>query len=682
VTNEPRDAAAPSTRPASGAQALVRGASRWLGIAAVLAMLVIMVREIVGRTLFNLPTTWATEYSGYLVVAITFLGAAAAQLAGAHIRVTLWLDRLAPARREYVEAGIAWAALLLYNIVGWRVVEFVHREFTAGTLDWGLDSTPLWVPQSVMAVGCLGWTLALAIQAMAHGRATAGRRLAAALVIWLPVLALHASTLGWIPLKLSAAHSVWLLAGTTLLACVLCSGGRPAIRLLAVLAPPALAVAASAGASLAMKGLVLVLAMLYLMFAGLGVAHVMSLLAILGLMGWLPVPLLRVLGERSWNATNSFEMSAIPMFVLMGALLVKSEVSGEMFHAMRVLFGRVRGGLAYAAIGAAGLFAAVSGSSLATAATMGKVAGPHMQADGYDRRLAYGVLAAGGTLGIMIPPSIAMIVYGSLASVPISQLFIAGIVPGLTLIGLFALLTWLWLLRYPKDAPAGRSYTLGEKFSASKGTFPFVALMAIVLGSLYAGWATPTEAGALGALAALVLCKLRGALSRRVVVEALEEAALVTSFLLVIAAGVSQLSYVMDSQNMAASLVQSIRELNLSGALLMTIIVLFYLTLGMFVESISMVLMTLPVMLPLINAVGWDPLWFGVVLVLMVEIGLITPPVGMILFILEGVSEGKVNLRDISAGTLPFVAIMLVATALFYAVPSLVTWLPGLMVRS
>lgn len=676
-----QDAAASGARPAFGAYALVRGVSRWLGIGAVLAMLLIMVREIVGRTLFNLPTTWATEYSGYLVVAITFLGAAAVQLAGAHIRVTLWLDCLVTSRRERVEASIAWAALLVYNIVGWRVVDFVHREFTAGTRDWGLDSTPLWIPQSIMAAGSLGWTLALAIQAMAHGRATAGRRLAAALVLWLPLLALHAATLGWLPLKLSATHGVWLLTGSTVLAGALCSGARLAIGLLAVLAPPALAFAASAGASLAVKGLVLILGMLYLLFAGLGVAHVMGLLATIGLMGWLPVPLLRVLGERSWNATNSFEMSAIPMFVLMGALLVKSEVSSEMFHAMRVLFGRVRGGLAYAAIGAAGLFAAVSGSSLATAATMGKVAGPHMQSEGYDKRLAYGVLAAGGTLGIMIPPSVAMIVYGSLASVPITHLFIAGVVPGLTLMALFALVTWLWLLRYPQAAPTGRSYTFAEKFSASRGVLSFAVLMVAVLGSLYAGWATPTEAGALGALVALLLCKLRGALSRQIVVEALEEAVLVTSFLLVIAAGVSQLSYVMDSQNMAGSLVQSIRGLNLPAPLLMAMIVLFYLVLGMFVESMSMVLMTLPVMLPLIAAVGWDPLWFGVVLVLMVEIGLITPPVGMILFILEGVSGGKANLRDISAGAMPFVAIMLLATALFYAAPSLVTWLPGLMVR-
>ena len=654
--------------------------SRAVAVALVAALLVSINYEVFARYLFNSPTVWVTEYSTYFVVAITFVGAAFAVSRDSHIRVTLWLDRLPADQRRRMELTGAWLALIAVVLIAWKSAEFVHGEYLAGTRDFGLLATPMWVPQCAVAVGYFTLLLALVIEASRLAPATApARRWGGAAAMALCVLTLLANSFGLLPGGLPAVQGVALAAAAVCVACAAWCGWADTARLVAFAALPVVGYYLSAQAHLGWQAAVLVGTMLYLLFAGVRVAFVLSLLGVLGILFWMPSPSLRVLAERSWSAVHTFELSAIPMFVLMGALLVKSDASGEMFGAMRALFGRVRGGFAFASIGAAGIFAAVSGSSLATAATLGRVAGPEMVDQGYDNRLAYGVLAAGGTLGIMIPPSIAMIVYGSLASVPVTDLFMAGVVPGLLLMVLFAAVVCAWIVLRPQDAPAARSYTLEEKWQSMRGVAPFLLLMAAVLGTLYLGIATPTEAGAVGAVAALVLCALRGKLGRKVLLDTLEETALVTSFLLLIAVGASQMSYVMDYLSMPAQLVDYIKGLQLSSGVLLLCIVLTYLVLGMFIEPISMVLMTLPVMMPLVHAIGWDPLWFGIVLVLLVELGLITAPVGMILFVLEGVAEGRARLKDISIGAVPFVLIMLFAVVIFYWFPSVVTWLPRVM---
>lgn len=655
--------------------------SRWLVVAFTVTLLLIINYEVFARYLFNAPTVWVTEYSTYLVAAMAFLGAAFAVVRDSHIRVTLLLDAVSGARRRRLDQLSAATALLVTLVLAWKSLEFVHGEFTAGTRDFGLMATPMWVPQSVVALGYLGLLLALALQVHHLGGRVGGWRCAPGVVaLVLATTVLYGHALGLLPLS-----PWWGLGGcvaAVLVAVVAWDGWAGVARWLGFACVPVAAYAWSADAPLLWQAMALVLTMLYLLFAGVRVAFVLTLSGLLGVVFWLPSPMLRVLAERSWSAVHTFELSAIPMFVLMGALLVKSEASGDMFAAMRALMGRVRGGFAFASIGAAGIFAAVSGSSLATAATLGRVAGPQMLDHGYDVRLAYGVLAAGGTLGIMIPPSIAMIVYGSLAGVPVTQLFMAGIVPGVVLMGLFALVVWGWLLVRPQAAPPARAYSWREKLDSLKGVIPFMALMACVLGALYFGVATPTEVGAVGALAALGLCHWRRTLDWRALVESLEETALVTSFLLLIAVGAAQMGYVVDYLGMPGQLVAYIRGQGLLGGELLAWVVVVYLVLGMFIEPISMVLMTMPVMLPLIQAVGWDPLWFGIVLVLLVEVGLITAPVGMILFVLEGVAKGRAQLKDISVGALPFVVVMLAAVALFYWVPGLVTGLPNLMVAT
>jgi tripartite ATP-independent transporter DctM subunit len=656
----------------------VYGLSRSASMLLLAAVLFSINYEVVSRSLFGSPTIWTTEYSTYFVVAIVFLGAAFAVARDSHVRLTLLLDMLQTNRRRHLELAGAWCEFVLIALVSWKAADFVRAEMFSGARDFGLMATPQWAPLSAVAIGyaMLFVAQALYLRKLA-GHVSALRSMAGGGALAACAALLCGSALGLFMLKPVSGAIATVVA--ILVASITWSGWVATLRLVAFASVPVAAYYLSNSASLGWQSAALLVSMLYLLLTGVRVAFVLGLLGLLGVIFWLPAPTIGVLAERSWTAVRSFELSAIPMFVLMGALLVKSDASSEMFNAMRTLFGRIRGGFAFASIGAAGVFAAVSGSSLATAATLGRVAGPEMLDHGYSPKLAFGVLAAGGTLGIMIPPSIAMIVYGSLAGVPVTNLFIGGIIPGIVLMVLFSLVVLGWILLDPKSAPSATPYTLREKIIGLKGTAPFLILIVAVLGTLYLGIATPTEAGAVGTVAALLICHWRGKLTWRTLLETFEETALVTSFLLLIAVGASQMGYVLDFLSMPAALVNQIKSLGLSSGELLLMLVLIYLVLGMFVESISMVLMTLPVVMPLVHAMGWDPVWFGIVLVLLVEIGLITAPVGMILFVLEGVAGGRAKLKDISLGAMPFVVIMLMAIALFFWWPELVTWLPRVM---
>jgi tripartite ATP-independent transporter DctM subunit len=425
-------------------------------------------------------------------------------------------------------------------------------------------------------------------------------------------------------------------------------------------------------------GLVLVGTLLVLLLLGVRVAIAMGFVGLLGLMFLLAQPQLPILADRSWTSVNSFTLTAVPAFVLMGAFLVQSGITTQLFDTLVTWFGRTPGGLAHATVGASALFAAVSGSSLATAATLGSVTAPEMVRRHYSPRLTYGVVATGATLGILIPPSIAMIIYGSVVGAPITVLFIAGIVPGLMLAGLFMLVVLGWAIVNPDAVPQGQAYPLRRKIASLVDILPIVALIVAVLGSLYAGIATPTEVGAIGAAAAFLLCLVRRRLDLRSLYRLGLESVQVTSFILLIVVGAAIFSWVFDFLRLPRAMVDAITGAELAPWLVMCLIVALYLALGTIIESISMMLMTLSVTFPIVVAMGFDPIWFGVVLVLLIEIGLVTPPVGIVLFVLRGMS-GDVPLRDIVLGVLPFLAVMLAFIGLLYVIPEIATWLPGRM---
>lgn len=653
--------------------------SRTLATAGVLAMFGSVCIEVAGRSLIGQATIWVTEVTAYLVVAITFLGAGFVAAEDAHVRVDLVAAKLPAGTAGRLRAATLWLALFLSVVVLWKATAFCAENFESGARSWSLLNAPLWIPQAAVGLGLL----ALVAILWGECRRAAGPQPVREMLGFLSAATAAGAVIvdgsGIFPVPLSPQAGLAAIAGLVALSALLVSGPAGLAAFAALALPVVLAFAATGNAALPFKAVALVAALFWLLSSGLPVAFALFGIGIAAMAIWLPPVSLSYVGERAWGAVSSFELAAIPMFVLMGALLVRSNASTDMFAAARIGLGRIRGGLAHASILASGLFAAVSGSSLATAATMGRVAGPEMIRAGYRPTLAFGVLAAGGTLGILIPPSVAMIVYGPLAGVPVTHLFMAGVVPGLLMMAAFAAVVGLWLLFAPAAAPTVASASPKERVGALRGVLPFLALMALVLGSLYLGIATPTEAAAVGVLGAVAIGAARRTLTLRAFWAAAEEAAMTTSLLLFIAVGAAVMGFGLDFLSMPQALVRFVQSLQLADLGLFAAIVVLYLVMGTFVESISMVLMTLPIVLPVIAAAGWDPLWFGIVLVMLVEIGLITPPVGMILYVLSGVAGQRVSFAEISLGSVPFVLAFIAMLFVFFAVPGLVTFLPALV---
>ncbi len=651
-----------------------------LSALALIAIVSIICYEVMSRSVFNEPTVWVTEYATYLLLGIAFMALAYAQREGSHIRVELVVGQLAPAAQRKAELLTLWVGLFFVTFAAWQMVCFNFQEFVNDTRNWGLLATPQWIPELPVSVGLGMFALAILADIAKLGgplNRFTGWTVAGAMGSLTVVLML----LGPYPVPIAQSGLDWgsvAIVAAFAIAIPAWSGVRMLGAFAAVIVAVALVFFLVRDLGLLAVGLGLVFGMLFFLLIGVRIALALGLVGMLGLYVLLPQPQLSVLAERSWNSLNTFTLTAIPMFVLMGGLLLRSGVTTQMFDALLRWFGRTPGGIAHASVGACGIFAAVSGSSLATAATMGAVACPEMIRRGYSPRLTYGVIAAGGTLGILIPPSIAMIIYGTTVGAPITDLFIAGIVPGLALMASFMAAIFVWSLVITGSAPRGTPYTLGEKFAALVGVFPFMALIVSVLGSLYLGIATPTEAGAIGVAVSVVLCVLRGKFSWRMLGETALETVKVTSFLLLIVVGASILSWVFDALELPITLVAEVQEVDLAPWMVMALIALIYILLGMFIDPISMMLMTLPVAYPLVMALGFDKIWFGIALVMMIEVGMITPPVGIILFVLRGIS-GDVPLKEIVHGVMPFVAVILLNVVLIYFYPEIVTWLPGQM---
>ncbi|MCB2192654.1 MAG: TRAP transporter large permease subunit [Deltaproteobacteria bacterium] len=658
---------------------LSEGVGAFCGLAT-LGMVLIISYEVVCRYLFNSPTSWVTEYSLYIFVSTSFLATAYAHLKDSHIRVEILLNNISTSARHKLWQVSAWVGLMFVVVAAWQMTLFVGSEYQGGARAWGLLATPLWIPETPVAVGLGLFALAVLGEArklspgVGPRREFMGMTLLVAMIVALLFMGLKppsvaGTSLDWGTVSVVVAVLVlaWLWNGVAVAAgaALLALGGGVLF-------------AWAADFSTLAQGAVMAFYLLSLMVLGVRIAFSLGMVGALGVLFLLPTPQLQVIAERAWTGVNSFAFTAVPMFILMGAFLLRSGVTSDLFGVMLKWLGRFPGGIAHATVGACGIFAAVSGSSLATAATMGMTACPEMTQRGYSPRLTYGVVAAGGTLGILIPPSIAMIIYGSLVGEPISALFIAGIIPGVFLMGSFMLVVFGWSFIRPGAAPRGAHHTWGDKFRSLTGVLPFLVLIVGVLGSLYAGVATPTEAGALGALIAAGLCFLKKKMTLKLLMESVMETAKVTSFLIFIVAAASVMGYAFDYIRLPKVLVAVVDGANLAPGLVITILIVIYMVLGMFIDPISMMLMTLSVSFPIVTALGLHPIWFGVVLVMMIEIGLITPPVGVILFILKGMGE-DIPLKEIVYGVLPFVAVFLANIALFYFFPSLIMWLPNQM---
>jgi C4-dicarboxylate transporter DctM subunit len=424
--------------------------------------------------------------------------------------------------------------------------------------------------------------------------------------------------------------------------------------------------------------LVFLVALFFLLGTGVWIG-----IALLGV-GWIAMELFttRPVGDAMvttiWGASSSWTLTALPLFIWMGEILFRSKLSEDMFRGLAPWMSGLPGRLLHTNIIGCTIFAAISGSSAATCATIGKMTIPELRKRGYPEDMTVGTLAGAGTLGLLIPPSIIMIVYGVTAEVSIAQLFIGGIFPGLLLAGLFMGYVVVWALLNPGRTPAADiRMSLREKVYASRHLIPAVSLIVLVLGSIYTGFATATEAAAVGVVGALAVAAAQGTLTRKTFIDGLMGATRLSCMIALILAGAAFLTLAMGFTGLPRGLAEWIDSLNLSPWMLIAALMVFYIVLGCFLDGISMVVLTMAVVLPTVQRAGFDLVWFGIFVVLVVEMAQITPPVGFNLFVLQGMTGHQITF--IARAALPLFVLMVVAVVLVTVFPEIVTYLPQKM---
>jgi C4-dicarboxylate transporter DctM subunit len=426
-------------------------------------------------------------------------------------------------------------------------------------------------------------------------------------------------------------------------------------------------------------GVICILLLFLFMALEMNVGLAMALSAFLGLIYLMgPGQALHVLGNAPFRTAAAYTMSVIPLFVLMGSLSLYAGVSEDLYSTTYKFFGHLPGGLAMATTVACAGFAATCGSSVATAVTIGSIALPEMEKYDYAPSLAAGCLAAGGTLGILIPPSIGFILYSMLTDESIGKLFIAGIVPGILLTGLFVLTIYIQVRRNLRLGPPGPRASFREKIASMKGIGGALALFILVIGGLYGGIFTPTEAGGVGAFGSFFLMALRGKLNFKNLIDVLMDTGKVTAMCYIILTGANVFGYFMAVTRIPAELAKLAVSLPLHPVSVMIFILVIYLFLGCVVDAIAMIVLTVPIFYPVILELGFDSVWFGVITVIVMEMGLITPPVGMNVFAIAGVA-GDIPLYKIFQGILPFLAAMVLLVTILISIPQIATFLPNLM---
>jgi tripartite ATP-independent transporter DctM subunit len=396
-------------------------------------------------------------------------------------------------------------------------------------------------------------------------------------------------------------------------------------------------------------------------------------LALSGIYSKLPLSL--AMGEIAWGTSNNFLLVAIPFFVLLGEILLRSGMAERMYNALVLWVPWLPGGLMHSNIAACAMFAATSGSSVATAATIGTVALGEVEKRGYSERLFLGTIAAGGTLGILIPPSINMIVYGVLTETSIPKLYLAGFIPGIILASLFSLTVLIICLIKPHFGGKPTPATWGERIAALPDLLPPLIIFLAVIGSIYAGWATATESAALGVIAAICIAAWNRRLTLRTLLHAFEGTMRTTAMIMAILLAAYFLNFVITSIGLTGQVNYFITSLGLTPVELLIAVVIFYFILGMFMETLSMMVATVPIIAPIMFKAGYDPVWFGIIIIILMELAMITPPVGINLYVVQGLRKrGKID--DVIIGAAPFVITMLLMIVVLSVWPRIALWLP------
>lgn len=420
---------------------------------------------------------------------------------------------------------------------------------------------------------------------------------------------------------------------------------------------------------------------------GLHVAPALGVIGVALMVAFSDRPLLDMLGQIAWNVNSSFVLVAVPLFILMGEILVRSGISERMYRVLSHWLAPLPGGLLHSNIASCAIFAAVSGSSAATAATIGSVSLPAFRQRGYSEQLAVGSLAAGGTLGILIPPSISFIIYGVLVEESIGRLYMAGFIPGFLLAGIFMLIIAVMVKIWPRLAPRETAPSWRIRLVGLLALIPMIALMFVVLGTIYLGVATPTEAAAFGVVAALMLTALERRLSLRMLADTALATVRSSCMIMLIVTGAFTLSFALAILGVPAQVTAWVTGLELSPVSLVVFLILFYLLLGTFMESLSMMVTTIPILVPALKAAEVDLVWFGVIMVVLVEAALISPPEGINLYVIHGIRKSVQSqaglasgtITDLYLGVLPFMLGMAIVLVLLVAFPDIALWLPNLM---
>jgi tripartite ATP-independent transporter DctM subunit len=422
-----------------------------------------------------------------------------------------------------------------------------------------------------------------------------------------------------------------------------------------------------------------ILSLLALLFVRVPVWAALTLVGFVGNLTLSGLPsALSLTGTSAFDVSSAYTLSVIPLFVLLGEVASNTRLSADLFNAARELLSGVRGGLAIATIAASACFGAVCGSSIVTAATMTRIALPEMRKAGYDDRLATGALAAGGSIGILIPPSIILVIYASIAEQSVPKLFAAALLPGLILTLLYmAVAVGIAIIR-PDYAPRREPSTGRERLAALRGPWQFILLFVVTIGGIYAGIFSPTEAAAVGAFGSIVLGAIGRRLSWTTLWRSIESSIRTSCMLFVIIIGANLFSSFMVQTQFPTMLADGASALHLSAPVVMVMIVLAYIVMGCFLEGIGMVLITVPVFLPLVVKFGYDPIWFSIIVVIVVEVGLIHPPVGMNLFVIQAQAP-DVRITSIYRGTFPFLIAPLLLIIILFLFPGLALWLPKLL---
>lgn len=382
--------------------------------------------------------------------------------------------------------------------------------------------------------------------------------------------------------------------------------------------------------------------------------------------------------DAVWNVLNSFTLSAIPLFIMLGEIMLRSGISNRVYSALSPVFQRVPGGLLHTNIAVCTLFGAVSGSSLSTAAAVGSVAYPEMRTRGYNKHMVVGSLAGGGTLGLLIPPSLSLLIYGALTETSIGRLFLAGILPGLLFATLFMLYVFIRARQHPAYAPNdGHSASSLSIVLGVLSLWPFVLLILAIMGSITFGIATPTEAAGLGVIATIMLGLTWGTLTPSILAKSVYSAILLYASIAFVVMGATILAQAVSLLGVPQDILETVRASALGPLTVLLIVVIVYLVLGCFFDGLSLMIMTLPIVVPLMSGLGYDVIWLGVIITIMIEIGQVTPPVGLNLSVLVSVTKDEVSLGEAALATIPYWLILLAGIVILTALPQIALFLPN-----